>query len=205
MTAEVLDDSPDDTRIVIRILEKRRDRGAASEEQAVVAGEPEVRIHQFRVPALHLLAGGKQDLKLPVGQWFGHAEKRLCVEGLVGQRTDRRAQLVDRNDDVVCGHAAGMRMRRVILESLHLSTFEHLHAVLDQQVLHRLQAQQRVDPVGAAVTYPRRVLLRSEYLWQLSCVVRALIGEADAFATLPLRRNRLLAARAETEEQGILP
>ena len=104
------------------------------------AGQPEVRIHELRVPALHLLAGRKQDAQLPVGQRLGHAQERLRVERLVGERTDRVGQLVDRDDDVVRGHAAGVRIRRVILEPLHLRALEDLHAVVDQQILEPLQA-----------------------------------------------------------------
>ena len=119
------------------------------------------------------------------------------MKSLVGQRTDRWAQLVDRDDDVICGDAASVRIRRVILEPLHLGAFKDLHAVIDQQVFQRLQAHQRVDPVGAAVTYPGRVPLRSQYLRKLMGVVSALISETDAFAALELRGNRLLAARAK--------
>ena len=65
---------------------------------------------------------------------------------------------------LVRGHAAGMRIGRVIFEPLHLGALEDLHAVVDQQVLEPLQAQQRIDAVGAAVTYARRVTLRAEDL-----------------------------------------
>ena len=40
----------------------------------------------------------------------------------------------------VRGHAAGMRIGRVILQSFHFRALEDLHAVIDQQVLERLQA-----------------------------------------------------------------
>ena len=39
---------------------------------------------------------------------------------------------------------------------------------------------------------------------QLLCVVRALIGEADALAALELRRDGFLAACAEPEKQRVL-
>ena len=76
-------------------------------------------------------------------------------------------ELVDGDDDVVGRHAAGMRVDRVILEPLHRGALEDLHAVLDEQVLEALQAQQRIDAVGAAVTDAGRVPLRAEDLLQL--------------------------------------
>src|SRR5262245_29522519 len=39
---EVRDHAPDDARIVVSILEVRRDRSAAAEQQPMVAGEPEI-------------------------------------------------------------------------------------------------------------------------------------------------------------------
>src|SRR5688572_8542694 len=76
VAAEVLDDLADDARVVVRILEIRRDRRAPAQEQAIVPGQPEVCIDELRVPALHLLARRKQDAELAVGQRLGHAQKR---------------------------------------------------------------------------------------------------------------------------------
>ena len=86
--------------------------------------------------------------------------RNVCAwNDFVGERTDRVGQLVDCDDDVVRGHAAGVRIGRVIVEPVHLGALEDLHAVVDQQVLEPLQALQRIDSVRAAVPDARGVAL----------------------------------------------
>ena len=75
-----------------------------------------------------------------------------------------------------------------------LRALEHLHAVLEQQIFQPQQAQQRMASVCAAVADARGVALRTENLLQLTFVVGALIGEADAFAAFALGFDSLFAA-----------
>ena len=151
MIGEVLDDLADDARTVERILQIGGDRRAAAEQQAVVGGQPEVGVHELRIPALHLLAGREENSQLLVRERLGHAQEGLRVKHFVRERADRLIQLVDRNDDLVGRDAAAMRVHGVILEPLHLGALVDLHAIVDQQVLETLQAGQRIDAVGAAV------------------------------------------------------
>jgi hypothetical protein len=126
------------------------------------------------------------------------------VERLVGERTDRVGQFVDCDDDVLRRDRAPVRMGRVVFEAVHLRALEDLHAVVDQQILQSLQAQQRIDAVRAAVPDARGVALAAEDLLQLTLVVGALIGEADAHAALTLGLDSLCAARTEAEKQRVL-
>src|SRR5262249_18197447 len=56
----------------------------------------------------------------------------------------------------------------------------------------------------SAVPDARRVALGAENLLELARIVRALIGEADAFPALELGRHCLPAVRAEPKEERIL-
>ena len=97
-----------------------------------------------------------------------------------------------------------MRVHGVILETLHLRALEDLHAVVDQQVLESLQAGQRIDAVGAAVTNAGAEPFGAENAFQLLLVVGLLVGEADFLPAVQLRVHGLLAALAEPEEQRVL-
>ena len=122
------------------------------------------------------------------------------MEDLIGERTDGVTELVDRDDDVVRGDAAGVRVRGVILEPLHLRALENLHAAVDQHILESLQEPQGIDSVSAAVADRGRVSLRAEDLRQLLGVVRALIREADTLPALELRLDGACPAGAEPEK-----
>ena len=110
------DDARDDAGIVVGVLQEGGDRSAAAEQQAVVAGQPEIGVDQLRIPALHLLAAGKQPDELLVGQRLADAQERLRVKDLVGQRTDVVLELVDGDDDVIGRDAAAVREGGVAFE-----------------------------------------------------------------------------------------
>ena len=146
MALEVPDHPPDDARIVVRILEEGGDGRPAPEQQAIVAGQPEVRIDQLGIPALHLLARREQDsssLSVSGSVTLKNvcAWKTSSASGLI-----ESLQLVDRDDDVVRGHAARVRVGRVIFESLHLGALEDLHAVVDQQSLNPCRQRSGLIP-----------------------------------------------------------
>ena len=79
-----------------------------------------------------------------------------------------------------------MRVRSVIFQTIHLGALEHLHAMLDQQILDALETQKRIYAIGAAVSDSSRVFRRAQNAFQLSLVVSALIGESNAFSTFAL-------------------
>ena len=88
MIFETLDDPFDDTGIVVRIPEKGCRSRSAAQKQAIIPGQTKVRIYQLRIPALHLLATGKQCGKFPIIQWFGDAQKRLRMKNIMSQIGD---------------------------------------------------------------------------------------------------------------------
>ncbi len=126
------------------------------------------------------------------------------MEYLVRQRADGTVELVDRDDDLVRGDAAGMRVHGVIFEPLHLGALVDLHAMFDQQVLESLQAGQRIDAIRAAVANARGEALRTEHTFQLVFVVGLLVGESDLLPAVQLGVDSLLSALAEPQEQRVL-
>ena len=85
---EISDNSVDDPGIVVGILQKGRYRRAAAQQEAIIAGKPEIRIYKFGVPALHLFARRKKYFQLIIRQWLRHTHEGLSMKDLVRQRTD---------------------------------------------------------------------------------------------------------------------
>src|SRR4051794_36736114 len=112
---EFLDYLLDDEGAIIRGRQKSGQGASSAQQEPVVYGQSEIGVDQLGVPALHLLAAREQDVKLLVAQRFGDAEECLGMKYFSCQRTEGTLQLVDRDDDMVCRDAAGMRVGRVVL------------------------------------------------------------------------------------------
>ena len=204
MFEELVDDLPDDARVVVRVPHICGDRRTTAEQQPVVGGQPEVGIDELRIPALHLLARGEQRPKLPVGQRFGNAQECLGVKNFVRVGADRFFQLVHGDDDLVGRDAAGVRVHGMVLEPFHFRALEDLHAMFDEQVLESLQAGEWIDAVGSAVANAGAVPFRAEDAFQLPLVVGFLIRETDFLPAMQLRIHCLFSAFAEAQKQRVL-
>ena len=121
-----------------------------------------------------------------------------------GQGTEGALQLIDRNDDVVRCDTAAVGVGRVVLESQHLGALENLHAVVDQQVLQPLQAQQGVDAIRARIADAGRKPLGAENTLQFVHVVDLLIRESHALPAFPFRSDGLFAPLADAQKERIL-
>ena len=187
MLFEPPDDARDDPVIVVGLFQIGGYRGAAADQQAVVAGQSEIGVDQLRIPALHLLSAGEQPDEVFVGERLADAQERLRVKDLVRQRTDVSLELVDSDDDVIGRDAATAREGGMAFEPDHFRALEHLHAVVDEHVLESLQAKQRIDAIGAGVADAGGISLGPENALERVALVDGLVGKVRCSSGTPPR------------------